>query len=232
MVLTRPPEKDAELKAGLKRLGVEARSLPVVAYEALPEGLVRLEALLTEPWDWVVVTSPEAAEHFGRVWASRGRPPLAVAAVGESTRQALLRLGISARFLPPRATARDLGETLPGSGRVLWPASARAGSDLSDGLRRRGFSVHRVDIYTLRPRVPDERERAVLRGAGAVAFGSPSAVRAWLAAELPRLPAGCVGAVTARVARKAGFPEVRYPEAPGLEGWMFVLARLAGRVID
>lgn len=141
MVLTRPPEKDAELKAGLKRLGVEARSLPVVAYEALPEGLVRLEALLTEPWDWVVVTSPEAAEHFGRVWASRGRPPLAVAAVGESTRQALLRLGISARFLPPRATARDLGETLPGSGRVLWPASARAGSDLSDGLHRRGLSL-------------------------------------------------------------------------------------------
>jgi len=226
VVLTRPEEKDAELKSLLAAAGVEAVSVPVVAYVRLEEGYRALEAALGEPWDWVVLTSPEAARYFIGAWYLAGAPAVPLAAIGATTRRLLEGQGMEVAFGPSRAEGRVLAEELPGSGRVLWPTSARSGDALSRRLEARGFVVRRIEVYTLEARMPTPRERELVGGADAVAFGSPSAVEAWVAAGLPRLPAACVGRGTAERAEALGFAPVRYPEAPGLSGWVEAIRAL------
>jgi len=229
VALTRPPEKDVRLSERLREEGFEPVSVPVVAYEKLEDGYEALQTALTEPWDWVVLTSPEAARYFLGAWFLVGAPEVRVAAVGESTRDFLESQGLEVAFVPSRATGEALAAELPGSGRVLWPTSARAGDELQKDLEARGFSVRRIDVYTLVPRTPSEEERRAAEGARAVLFGSPSAVSAWVEAGLPRLPAACVGATTARRAEAAGFSPVTYPERPGLSGWVEATRRLFAR---
>ena len=228
VALTRPEEKDAALKARLAEAGIEAVSVPVVAYRRIEEGYRALEAALDEPWDWVVLTSPEAARYFVGAWFLAGAPELPLAAIGAGTRAVLEGQGLEVAFTPRRALGRILAEELPGPGRVLWPTSARAGDALARRLSARGFAVRRIDVYTLEPRVPTDDERARAAAVDAVAFGSPSAVEAWAAAGLPRLPAACVGEGTARRAEALGFAPVRYPRAPGLSGWVEAIRALGG----
>ena len=229
VALTRPPEKDVPLAEKLREAGFEPVSVPVVAYEKLEDGYEALQIALTEPWDWVVLTSPEAARYFLGAWFLVGAPEVRVAAVGESTRDLLESQGLEVAFLPSRAEGRALAAELPGSGRVLWPTSKRAGDELKEGLEARGFSVRRIDVYTLVPRTPSEAERQAAEGAKIVLFGSPSAVLAWTKAGLPKLPAACIGATTARRAEAAGFSPVAYPPRPGLSGWVEAVRSLAGR---
>ncbi len=227
MVLTRPREKDEKLRARLEALGHEAVTVPVVAYEKLEAGYRALEAALAEePWDWVVLTSPEAARYFLGAWFLAGAPAVPVAAIGAGTRALLEGQGLEVAFTPSRAEAVRLADELPRPGRVLWPTSARAGRDLEERLAARGARVFRVDAYTLVPRRPGPDERALAEGADAVAFGSPSAVSAWVEAGLLRLPAGCIGATTARRARALGFFPVAHPPSPGLSGWVEALLAL------
>lgn len=63
------------------------------------------------------------------------------------------------RCLPPclQALGKVMGSELPhisgGSGRVLYPASAKASTDLQDSLTAAGFEVHRINTYnTVRQR--------------------------------------------------------------------------------
>ncbi len=231
VALTRPPEKDAELAERLRAVGLEPVSVPVLAYEKLEEGYEALEIALIEPWDWVVITSPEAARYFIGAWYLAGAPEVRIAALGPSTKAVLEGQGLEVAFVPSRAEGAALARELPGGGRVLWPTSARAGDDLERGLLDRGFSVCRIDSYTLVPRTPTEEEREAAEKARIVLFGSPSAVEAWLGAGLPRRPAACVGAGTARKAEALGFAPVAYPEAPGLSGWVEAARELSKKLL-
>ena len=226
MALTRPREKDAELAARLEAAGFTPIFVPVVAYESLPEGMAALEAALDEPWDWAVLTSPEAAARF--LAALKGRPAPPVAALGAGTARVLEAAGVRPAFAPPRAYGRVLAETLPlaPGARVLWPTSARAGRALGDRLAERGARVSRLDVYTLKERRPTAEERARAATAAAVMLGSPSAARAWRAAGLPLLPAAAIGESTARVARELGFAPVTAAAEPGLAGWVAALKAL------
>ncbi len=226
MALTRPKEKDAELARRLKAAGFIPVFVPVVAYISLPEGMAALEAALDQPWDWAVVTSPEAAARF--LAALKGRPAPPVAALGAGTARVLSAAGVQPAFVPPKAYGRVLAETLPlePGARVLWPTSARAGRELGEGLARRGARVSRLDVYTLTERRPSAEERSRAATAGAVMLGSPSAARAWQAAGLPLLPAAAIGARTAAVAKNLGFMPVSAAEAPGIEGWVGALMAL------
>ena len=231
VALTRPPEKDAELAQRLEEEGFSPVFVPVVAYEKLEDGYEALEIALTEPWDWVVITSPEAARYFIGAWYLAGAPEVRIAALGPSTKAVLEGQGLEVAFVPSRAEGKALAAELPGPGRVLWPTSARAGDELARGLSERGFSVRRIDAYTLVPRRPDEAERRLAATSRMVLFGSPSAVRAWVEAGLPRLPAACVGATTARAAEAMGFEPVAYPERPGLEGWVEAARSLSKKLL-
>jgi uroporphyrinogen-III synthase len=190
-----------------------------------------LPSLLSEKdaFDWVALTSPEAASVFLEGWRAAGQPQgLRLAVVGKGTGDVVREAGLEVAFTATTATGKVMGGELPkiagGTNVVLYPASAKAGTDLQNGLAEAGFQVRRLHTYDTRPvsGVPDEA-LAAAKGADVVTFGSPSAVKAWVGLvgleAAKAVPAACIGETSARACRGAGLERVYFPEAPGIEGW-------------
>ena len=109
---------------------------------------------------------------------------------------------------------------------------------LPDGLRRLGAVVDVVPTYRSAPDPEGQARIRALAKEGAldlVTVAAPSAVDSLLDALPPehasRLPVACIGPVTARAARTAGFPVKVEATAAVLEGWVkqIVQAFLGGR---
>lgn len=213
---------------------------------------------------YVVITSPEAAKVFLEGWKAAGSPSrISVACVGVATGQALEKGGIIPVFTASKATGETLAAELPipsegddthaaagvggevgGEGTlakpprrvVLYPASAKAGNQLQDGLTARGFEVRRLDTYNTVPAAWDAETERAAHTVSVAAFGSPSAVKTWAArvgvfggnsGNVDRdhskdgdgydpwggvvknggAIAACIGNTSATACRKAGWPE-------------------------
>jgi uroporphyrinogen-III synthase len=252
------------LAAALARKGLRTVELPLVMSGPAADTAALPGALARGRWGWVVVTSPEAAAVFLTAWRAADRPPVRVAAVGAGTARILDESpgddAPSVAFTPSLANAVTLAAELPvppaigggggnggfdggGGGEpptVLYPASAKAGSDLQAGLAARGFAVTRLATYDTLPVPTGDLERGALaaaRTAAVVALASPSAVRAWVAAVggLEAAAAGpavaAIGSTTGLAARKAGLDRVHWPEAPGLDGFVTAVEEALGRQV-
>ncbi|KAI4375022.1 hypothetical protein MLD38_012941 [Melastoma candidum] len=235
VVVTRERGKNDKLVQALSKHVVVCLELPLVAHAPGPD-LDRLPSVLTadDPFDWIVITSPEAGKVFLDAWKAAGSPKVKVGVVGAGTASVFEEVvhsdhPLSVAFTPSKATGKVLASELPSNGndnsRVLYPASAKAGNEIEEGLINRGFHVTRLNTYTTVP--VDHVEPKVLEealSAPVVAVASPSALRAW--ANLisdPRLwshSLACIGETTASGAKKLGFAKVFYPKFPGLEGWV------------
>ncbi|KAG2567167.1 hypothetical protein PVAP13_7NG215634 [Panicum virgatum] len=107
----------------------------------------------------------------------------------------------------------------------MYPASAKAGHEIQDGLSERGFDVTRLNTYTTVP--VDDVEPLALNlavSAPVVAVASPSALRAWLKL-IPKVDnwnnsIACIGETTGSAAKKLGLKSIYCPTTPGLEGWV------------
>eukprot|EP00899_Mesostigma_viride_P024524 jgi/Mesvir1/5256/Mv15373-RA.1 len=227
VVCTREHGKNDALMKALSEFGVHCMELPLIEHGDGPDAAT-LPGALKESWDWVCITSPEAAAVFLRAWREAGQPAIDVAVVGEGTGKVLAAAGVKPAFVPPIANAKSMSAELPmghrsnANKRVLYPASAKASDDLEEGLTSRGFSVTRLNTYTtvtVKHITDDERKAAL--AASAVAFGSPTAVRAWmqLVGSLD-VPAACIGSTSAVAAEKAGMKHIYYPQQPGIPGWV------------
>jgi uroporphyrinogen-III synthase len=177
----------------------------------------------TDPWDYVIVTSPEAAVVLHQVWddAASLQPP--VAAVGAATAVQLQQLGIPVAFVPSRATAVDLANELPlPCERVLYAASAQAPDTLQTGLAKRNIHVERLNTYDTIGATWDDTAVATAQRCSIVCLASPSAVKGWVANTDHRPSvAVCIGKTTADACVElGGFDDIRYPERPGMEGWV------------
>jgi uroporphyrinogen-III synthase len=160
-----------------------------------------------------VFTSPKTAE----VWFTRARALRAsgiasrVAAIGDGTAEALRGHGQEPDLVPATFTTEALGRAFPrGKGRVLLPRADIATPDLEEALREKGWTPVRVTAYrTTVPRsLPAEARRALEdRRVDAIVFTSASTVDGFV--ELAGVVNGpkvvCIGPVTARAARDAGF---------------------------
>lgn len=191
---------------------------------------------------------------FRQAWREAGRPPsLRVATVGGGTSAVLASScgegAPQAAFTPARALASALASELPRAAagaatRVLYPASLRAGGELAAGLAARStdcsapssthsapnapaFELTRLDTYDTRP--VEAVDVAALRdadGARCVAFGSPSAVKAWvsLCGGAQARSVACIGRTSAAAAVRLGLANLYYPDAPGVAGWADAVA--------
>ena len=225
VVLTREEGKNGDMRARLSVRGIEVLEMPLIETAAGADAA---------GWDWVCITSPEAAKVFLRGWREAGEPDVPIATVGKGTAKVLK--GEYARgaltleaFTPSKADAATLAGELPltaKSARVLYPASAKAASTLQEGLRSRGARVTRLNTYsTEKVTAVDADAMALAKAADVVTFGSPSAVKAWLAlsglsdekVEHPLY--ACIGGTSARACDEVGLPGVLFPESPGVDGW-------------
>ncbi|CAI5469725.1 unnamed protein product [Closterium sp. Yama58-4] len=235
VVATREKGKNGKLMKALSARGVPVMELPLIQHSDGPD-THRLPAVLQEEeFEWIVVTSPEAASVFLTGWRAAGSPALRLAVVGGGTADVFNQLAeqekqlLPVQFVPSKATAKYLSAEIPemqgGNRRVLYPASAKASTDLQDGLASRGFQVTRLNTYSTES-VTSVDEDTIQRAARApvVAVASPTAVRAWMEVVASRTQwdgaAACIGGTSAEAARKAGIRRVFAPDSPGIESWV------------
>lgn len=221
LLVTRPAAQAAELVALLAERGIDAISVPTVQIAPAPPGGPLDDAIRSlDDAAWLVITSANgAAALVERMRALNRLLPagLRLAAVGPATAEALRAGGLHVDHVPSSyrtvAIADGLGDV---EGRRVVLARADAATrDLRDALLHRGALVEEVVAYRTveGPAESRNRLRAVLaHPLDGVTFTSGSTVRGLHALLSPpdalrvtALPAYCIGPVTARVARRAGF---------------------------
>lgn len=234
VVVTREHGKNGKLMKALEKRGIQCLELPLIEHRDGPDLPQLVPTLHEVEFEWIIVTSPEAATVFLRAWKEAGCPKVRIAVVGAGTgdlfknaEQGSDRLEVA--FSPSKATAKVLASELPklndGNNRVLYPASLKAGDDLETGLKERGFNVMRMNTYSTETvRNLDQAAIAAAASVPVATFASPTAVKAWM--ELVAGPrnwdgaAACIGSTSANAASKAGLQKIYHPESPGIEGWV------------
>lgn len=218
VVVTRAAEQADALADILRGRGALPVVVPLVEIVPRPGEVAALAALRPADFDWLVVTSPNAARALADVHptlaipadagtnAAVDRRPL-VAAVGTATAEALAAARWQVALVPARQRAAALVEALPaGPGRVLVVQGAQAATVLADGLAAKGWTVTVVHPYDSVARQPSAAERADVLAADAVVFASGSTARAWVAAFGPLAPpvVVAIGPQTAAATERAG----------------------------
>jgi len=232
----------------LRAAGAEVYGCSLIRTEPATDTESIRSAIGTEPVESVVFTSRRAVDHWVRLSPGIGDPVIICA--GPQTAAAARAAGLrGVEEAPPgqdgvleylsRAShsGRD-GAERKARGRILFPRSALAGSELRRSLRGLGFTVVEVELY--RP-IPDDSPDTKLvlqnlraKPAGIYAFTSPSSFDAYLALAGIDNPADhfaqarilAIGTTTAR-AIEAGCGPVRVAAEPSITG----LTNLALEVI-
>lgn len=205
--------------------------IPCIAHADGPD-LAELPSTLTsQAWDYVAVTSPEAAIVLATAWNEitfDSHPTPSVAVVGKATETALEEFGIPVAFCPSKATAKVLVQELPAKSdttTLLYPASAKAAETLQSGLAERGFSVTRLDTYDTVTATWTAKEKELAASTRIVCVASPSSLNGWLqnsSDQETSFLAACIGETSAQACRDRGLAEeqIFYPEKPGIPGWV------------
>lgn len=247
VLVTRAADDAGPLLRRLRGLGAEAIALPTIQ-RLPPEDPRVLDTALQPPlpYDWVVFTSRAAvravlarlAENGWTTteWAAGAR----LAAVGDSTRQALTRAGLEVSRMAPDGTGESLAEVLVRGGvagaRILFPAADIAGEALPQRLRAAGAQVDVVTAYrTVRPNANPRTVERARRGIDAVLLASPSAARNLVAMldgniePLQRSRAVCIGPTTASAIRGMGVEPAAIAAEPSDAGLVTALLSLFER---
>ncbi|GKY95454.1 hypothetical protein MPSEU_000507000 [Mayamaea pseudoterrestris] len=242
VAMTREDGKNGKLCESIEALNKHLTpvELPCIEHAHGPDFDALSETLYSpqEPWDYVVVTSPEAAKILSSAWNSTKQTP-AVAAVGVATQVTLESYGIPVAFTPSKATAVFLAKEIPASTtsdttRILYPASVRAADTLMNGLTARNMQVTRLNTYdTIQAKWTDSQQELASK-CQIACFASPSAVKGWLANTqgndaCKRPLAACIGETSAKACREQGWSdaEIFYPDAPGMEAWVAAVEEAA-----
>jgi uroporphyrinogen III methyltransferase/synthase len=218
VLITRPRDEAGGLADALRERGAVPIEAPVIQIVPVRPGGPLDEAITTTGdgrFAWIAFTSPNAVEAWfqraGALGVDVSNLPARVAAVGEATGDALRNHWIVPDLVPRVFTTAALGRAFPrGRGRVLLPRADIATPEIEDALRSKGWTVVRVDAYRTRPvrSLPREARAALRTGrVNALAFTSASTVDGFVRlAGVVRGPrVACIGPVTARAARAAGF---------------------------
>jgi len=183
VVVTRARAQASQLRGLFEALGASVVEAPVLEIIPTPGELVTDERVASR-WDWIVFTSQNGVEAFFAELSAAGRDTRSlgttqVAAVGAATAATLRAHGVTADFMPSRATGECLAAELPrvSGARILFATGNLAEDRLSDALRARGGHVEKVVLYRTEP-VPltDALAREVL-AADAITFASASSAR-------------------------------------------------------
>ncbi len=222
VAVTRAEEKNAELAAALRAAGATVYDIPLTRVEILSAAELDEAVSALRSYDWVLLTSANAVRRFEQsIKTSVQRDLLRMrklAVVGAATAGACEERGWIPTVVPSRYSADSLVDAMASrsdveGARMLYPAAAAARDVLPDGLRALGATVVVIPVYRT---APDPEGQALLRALvregelDLVTVMAPSAVDSLLdavpAEYARRIPVACIGPVTSRAARAAGFP--------------------------
>jgi uroporphyrinogen-III synthase len=226
ILVTRGTEKADRLPALLEEAGATVVPVPLLATEPLA-GAADLRAALERlrrggpaaGRPWLVLSSETAVALLLDAAGPGGLDGLAIAVVGPATAAALEFGGAAADLVASGQVAESLAAELVAHGitgaRVLLVAAAGGRDVVAPVLVEAGAAVEVLVAYrSVMPPGAADRMRDALRAPAphAVTFTSGSTVRHCALAlrgnEPPPIPAVCIGPVTARSARDAGWVNV------------------------
>lgn len=226
VVVTRTAEQAEDLVELLEAAGAVPVVVPLISIVALEVDMPDLS-----DFDWVVVTSTNAAEHAAKyLSASRA----SVAAVGETTAAALQEHGVQVSLVPAVQSAAGLlaeladRSTIGSGGRVLVVQAAGAEPTLADGLRAfPGVTVEVIAPYRTVPAPVSAGQQLSALAADAVLFASGSAARAWVNVFGETTPpiVIAIGPQTAVAATAAGLKVTAIAADHSLSGMVSALER-------
>jgi uroporphyrinogen-III synthase len=206
---------------------IEILELPCIEHASGPDYDSLEGTLANGSWDYVAVTSPEAAKVVASAWDVVRDNPIPVVAVGKATEKTLEKYGIPVTFVPSKATAETLAQELELKGEgttLLYPASAKAKQTLQNGLEARGFQVTRLNTYDTVTATWTEEQKEQAKRVKIACFASPSSINGWLlnTNDNKDIVAACIGETSATACRGHSWLEnqIYYPESPGIEGWI------------
>lgn len=238
VIVTRAAAQAAPLGELLRAEGAAVVELPLIEIAEPLDGGAGLVAALGEPqpYDWIVVTSPNGARRVAACLADHDCPAARgarFAAVGAATAAALD--GRRVDVVAHRQIAEGLLEELPASpARALLAQGDRARPLLADGLRERGWDVVEVVAYRTIALQPSSEQAEAIAGAEVVTFASPSALRSFVAAfGVDSVPAvASIGPQTSAAAAELGLnvaAEATTHDLPGLVAAVVAAVGLARR---
>lgn len=218
VVVTRPAAQAGTLIELLEAAGARPVVVPLTEIVDEPGGLDALARVDMTAFEWVVVTSVNAAE---RLVAVHGRHPATnVAAVGTTTAAAF----DDCRLVPADQRAEGLLVELPppptGSNRLLVVHAVEAAPTLVDGLVGRGWEVTAIAPYRSAPRRPSAAEQLAALAADVLLLASGSAARAWVDVFGSTTPpvVVAIGPQTGRAATAAGLSVTDVADDHSVEG--------------
>jgi uroporphyrinogen III methyltransferase/synthase len=238
LLVTRAAGQASQLSAGLRALGAYVVELPAIAFCA-PVDTAALDSAIRRVGEfrWLIFTSVNGVKWFlKRVWETGGDArSLAgpeVMTIGPATGQALEERGIRMRF-PSTYIAEDLVNYLSkkeiSGAKVLLAGAEEVRPALVEGLKRLGASVEKVACYRTVAAKADPSQAAELLKSGELdmfTFTSSSTVTHTMSLlegvlpreELERVPAACLGPITAETARRAGLKVKVVAEEQTIDG--------------
>lgn len=241
VAVTRAADQAGPLKERLEALGATVIEVPLITIaDPSDEGVALYAAVDTlHTYDWVVLTSPNAASRF--FWAVTGqeRQPEVprVAVVGPGTAEVVRRAGGVVDFVPNRSVGEGIVETFPAraaatkGGRVLLPQAAAARPTVAEGLRLAGWYVDVVETYRTVAARPDEDQIAAALAADVVVFTSSSTASRF--AEIaggkvgwPRIIS--MGPQTTQTVRESGRHEEATADPNTLDGLIAAVVHVLG----
>jgi uroporphyrinogen-III synthase len=224
VVVTRGVDKSDRLPAFLEAAGAIVVKVPLIRPVELASG-AGIRAAVAHLQDggesgarWLVLTSETAVALVMAAVGAADLAGVAIAVVGPATASALRGHGVDATVVAPGQEADSLAAELARVGvdgaSVLVIAAAGGRQVVAPALAAGGARVEVLEAYrSVMPEGAAERLRAVFTGApvDAITFTSGSTVR-HCAVALPvppaRCTAVCIGPVTARAAREAGWESI------------------------
>jgi uroporphyrinogen-III synthase len=208
IAVTRAAGQADELARRLDAMGCEPVVWPLIAVEPLGGAPVD-----PDPYDWVVVTSPNGAAELARRLTA---PPRQLAAIGPGTAAALREHGLEPALVPRESTQEGLLAELPRpAGHVLVAAAEGARRLIVDALAADFLPLYRT-IELAPGDAPD---------VDIVLLASPSAARSLARTTVRSAPVVVIGPQTASAARELGLDVAAEAADHDLDG---LLAALAG----
>lgn len=197
IIVTRARDQAGELVHRLELLGAEVILAPTIEIRHVPNPKIPQA-------DFVIFTSANGVDgYFRHVKDTRTLAKSTIAAVGPATAASLERRGIMPDVVASEFTSEFLAKTL--APRVRGRTVLHAGADKTNPrvreiLQEAGAKFRKVTLYRIvRARRPE------IRDADLVTFASAETARTFASMTKLRPPAICIGPVTAKSAKAAGF---------------------------
>lgn len=225
VVLTRAKDQAASLSDFLRKEGADVIELPMVEIQEPEDSGLALENAAREinNYEWVVVTSPNAANRLTD--ALEGIiPTTSFAAVGTQTANALTEAGCQVKHIPKKAVGESLLSEFVSppkqESKILFIRAEKVRPLLANGLRDLGWIVEEVTAYrNVQPPVDEEKFNQAKK-ADAIIFASTSAVDRYIDLAKGPIPetAICIGPITAKAARDRGYKYIYQADPYSVEG--------------